>query len=161
MDAEEAPTIDAAAAVPEQVAVAADGGRILTVDWIGTAVFAALAPVAAALPDSAARPVAVVDLVLFAIGLVTFVWAYALAVKRSRTDAVTITGVYFLAGDAAPPSVRNRFRVAFAVQVVVALVTAAIRPYTSVAFGVLVPLFGLGLAGLWGGRHASFPPRER
>jgi hypothetical protein len=45
------------------------------------------------------------------------------------------------------------------VQVVVALVTAIARPFTGLAFGILVPVFGLGLAGLWGARRGSFPSR--
>ena len=46
-----------------------------------------------------------------------------------------------------------------AAQVVIALVAAALRPYTAVAFGVLVPTFGLGLCGLWAVRSGTFPPR--
>jgi hypothetical protein len=29
-----------------------------------------------------------------------------------------------------------------------------------VAFGILVPIFGLGLAGLWGARHGVFEARS-
>ena len=36
---------------------------------------------------------------------------------------------------------------------------ASIRPYTEVAFGILAPMFGLGLMGVWGGRYGEFPPR--
>ena len=36
---------------------------------------------------------------------------------------------------------------------------ASIRPFTEVAFGILAPMFGLGLMALWGGRHGTFPPR--
>jgi hypothetical protein len=28
-----------------------------------------------------------------------------------------------------------------------------------VAFGILAPMFGLGLMGAWGGRHGRFGPR--
>jgi hypothetical protein len=44
-------------------------------------------------------------------------------------------------------------------QTAIALGTAAARPFTSVAFGILVPMFGLGLAGLWGARHGRFEAR--
>jgi hypothetical protein len=54
------------------------------------------------------------------------------------------------------------------VQVVVALGTAIGRseaddgsPGTSLAVGILVPMFGLGLNGLWAAFHGVFPPRER
>ena len=50
-------------------------------------------------------------------------------------------------------------------QIVVALVTALSRTETadgragsSLALGVLVPMFGLGLNGLWAAYHATFPP---
>jgi hypothetical protein len=28
------------------------------------------------------------------------------------------------------------------------------------AFGFLVPMFGLGMSGLWGARYGTFEPRE-
>ena len=90
---------------------------------------------------------------------VRFLWAYALGVSRSRTDLVGIPGLFFLAGDAAPPDVRRPFRVALAVEVVAVVAAAAVRPYTEVAFGVLAPMFALGLMGTWGGRYGTFPPR--
>ena len=128
--------------------------------WAGTGVFVAVATLATLLPDDVARPAAVVDVVLFAIGVVAFLWAYGIAIARSRTDRLSIAGLYFLAGDVAPVDVRIRLRLALAVQIVVAIVSASIRPYTSVAFGVLVPMFGLGLMGLWGARHGRFPARD-
>lgn len=134
------------------------GAGIVAASWAGTGVFAAVATVATLLPDEAARPAAYVDVALFAVGVVAFLWAYAIAVARSRTDAIGIGGLYFLAGSA-PKEVRVRLLTALAVQTVIAIVTASIRPYTAVAFGVLVPVFGLGLAGLWGARHGTFPPR--
>jgi hypothetical protein len=48
----------------------------------------------------------------------------------------------------------------FAVQVVFGLIAASIRIYTPVAFGLLVPMYGLGLAGLWGATYGTFPERE-
>jgi hypothetical protein len=47
-----------------------------------------------------------------------------------------------------------------AVQVVVALATAIIRSFSPLAFGVLVPVFGVGLNGLWAARYGAFPPAE-
>ena len=34
---------------------------------------------------------------------------------------------------------------------------ASIRPYSEVAFGILAPMFGLGLMGVWGGRYGDVP----
>jgi hypothetical protein len=137
----------------------APGAALVRWDRWGTALFVVVAVAAAAVPDRFARPAAVVDLVLFAVGLVTFLLAYVRAIGRSRTEAVDVVGVFLLGGDVAPPEVRRELRALFGVQVVVALVTASIRPYTSVAFGVLVPLYGMGLAGLWGATHGRFGPR--
>jgi hypothetical protein len=135
------------------------GGGIIAFSWAATGIFAAAATIATLLPDEAARAAAVVDLVLFAIGVVAFLWAYAIAVSRSRTDAVSIAGLYFLSGSA-PKEVRVRLLAPCALQVVIAIVSASIRPYTAVAFGILVPILGLGLAGLWGARYGTFPPRD-
>jgi len=100
----------------------------------------------------------VVALTLFFVGCVVFLWAFGVAVNRSRTDAIGIGGLYFLAGSA-PRDVQVALLVPFGVQIVVALVTAGLRPFTSLAFGVLVPMFGLGQAGLWGARYGTFGPR--
>jgi len=134
------------------------GTGLVTLSWASTGAFTALSLVATAFPDEAARPVAFVDIALFVVGVVAFLRAYAIAVGRSRTDAIGIGGLFFLAGSA-PKRVRFRLLSSFGVQVVVAIVSASIRPYTPVAFGILVPMLGLGLAGLWGARHGTFPPR--
>lgn len=129
------------------------------VSWAGTAVFAASAAVAAAFPVAATEAVAVaVDGVLFAAGVTALVVAYFRAVLRSRTEEVTVPGVFLLSG--APRRVRRHLLGAVALQTAVAVATASVRPFTPLAFGVLVPTFGLGLAGLWGARHAAFPPRR-
>ena len=48
---------------------------------------------------------------------------------------------------------------ALALEVVVAVATASVRPFTASAFGILVPVYALGLSGAWGARHGTFPPR--
>jgi hypothetical protein len=47
------------------------------------------------------------------------------------------------------------------IQIVVAVATAAARPFTPLAFGILVPLYGLGLAGVWGAAFGTFGPRRQ
>jgi hypothetical protein len=47
-----------------------------------------------------------------------------------------------------------------AVEILVALTTASVRPFTSLAFGVLAPVYGLALAGLWGAQYGTFKPRR-
>lgn len=137
------------------------GRRLLDLDTWATVAFVAAAGAAAVFPDPLARPVAVFDGLLFLVGCGAFLAAYGRAIGRSRTDELSVAGVFFLAGGAAPAEVRRHFMRLLAVQVAIAVVTASLRPYTPLAFGVLVPVLGLGLAGLWGARHGTFPPRAR
>lgn len=136
------------------------GRRIVSFSWITTAAFAAAATIATIFPDQAARPVAVFEVALFLVGVGAFGLAYARGVRRSRVDRVEIASLFFLAGGTAPAPVRRRLLGAFALQIVVAVVTASIRLYTSVAFGILVPMLGLGLTGVWGATHGRFPRRD-
>ena len=126
---------------------------------VGTAVFTVVAVAAAALPDQLAVVAGGVDLVLFAAGIVAFVGALLKAADRSRTEAVTLAGVFWLSGTA-PREARRPLLGALAVEVAVALVTAGVRPFTGLAFGVLVPVYALGLTGLWGARHGTFAARS-
>jgi hypothetical protein len=89
---------------------------------------------------------------------VAFVVTLLAAAARSRTDEISLAGIWWLTGTA-PAPVRRSLLGAFGVQVVVALATAIARPFTGLAFGILVPVFGLGLAGLWAARRGSFPSR--
>lgn len=142
-----------------RVPAPAPGAAIVNASLAGTALFTVAAGVAAAFPSVAAGPVAVFDVVLAAIGVLACMAAYGIGVQRSRTDAVTIAGLFFLSGTA-PRAVRRRLLGALGVQVVVAVATSAVRIYTPLAFGILVPLFGLGLTALWGARHGTFFARE-
>jgi hypothetical protein len=134
------------------------GAGLVNLDFLGTGTFAAIAILGVVVPDALGVAAAVWSCVLFAVGCVAFLWAYAIAVRRSRADLIGIPGLFFLSGSA-PGVLRFRFRVALGVQIAVAVATASVRPYTVAAFGILVPVFGLGLMGLWGARHGRFPPR--
>ena len=134
------------------------GTRIIRVSDVVTAVFAVVAIVSSIFLDHLNALLVAVSLVLFAAGCVLFLWAYGIAVNRSRTDAIGIGGLYFLQGSA-PRAVQVRLLGALTVQVVVAVVTAAVHPFTSAAFAVLAPMFGLGAAGLWGARYGRFGAR--
>ena len=146
--------------------VAADGsGRpgpsgptIVRASTTGTAVFV-VTSAGAVLVGGTLRAVAVaVYLGLFTLGCGAFLWAFFVALERSRTVAIGIGGLFFLAG-CAQPGVRRRMMVLFAVQVVVGVAAASAVPYTAVAASVLVPVYGLGLAGLWGAHHGRFDDR--
>lgn len=133
------------------------GRGIIVWSWRGTWLFTVTAIAATALEDL--RIVALVAaLVLFTIGCVVFLLAFAVAVERSRTEAIGIGGLYFLSGSA-PSRARRQLLGSLGIEVAVALVTASVRAFTSLAFGVLVPIYGLALAGLWGARHGAFESR--
>lgn len=114
----------------------------------------------------------VVSLTLFAIGVIVFVWGLTTAARRSRRDVMSVAELYFLVGPAIPAGVRRLMNSLLLIQFTVGIVTAVVRsstpavngidassPGSSLAFGVLVPVFGLGLNGLWASRHGRFRPR--
>jgi hypothetical protein len=136
------------------------GSAIVRASWYGTAAFTVLAVGAAIAPDVLAAPAAVLDLVLFAAGFVAFCWSLLRAAERSRTEELSVAGLWFLAGGSAPRSVQRDLLVPLGVQVVVGVATAAARPFTLLAFGILVPLYGLALCGVWAAAFGTFPPRR-
>ncbi len=136
---------------------AVPGLGLIRFDGVATAVFTVTQVAADVVPRGAVLAVAVaVSLALFLVGMVTFAWGLLVAAGRSRDDVVTLPGLYFLQGSA-PDDVRVRLLGYLTLQVVVAVMTAAIRPFTPLAFGILVPLFGVGIIGLWAARHGTFP----
>ena len=145
----------------EKSTATAPGEGIVRASRWGTAVFVVMSLVAAVAPDTFGTPALVLDVALFVAGCVLFGLAFVRAAGRSRTDAIGIGGLFFLAGDVAPPGIRRRLVGALVVQAVVGLATAGVRPYTNLAAGTLVPVFGLGLCGLWAARHGRFGPRPR
>jgi hypothetical protein len=136
----------------------APGSRIVVASWVGTAVFVVAAAAATVAPDPLATPFAVLSVLYLVVGMALFLVTLLVAAARSRTDAIGIGGLFFLQGSA-PRRVQVQLMASFAVEVVVAFVAASIRIYTPLAFGLLVPMYALGLAGLWGARYGSFGPR--
>jgi hypothetical protein len=134
------------------------GSSIVRASWIGTVTFAAALVVGTVDLDLVGVTV-VVSLVLFALGTAAFLTGYARAIARSRYEAIGMGGLFFLAGSA-PRGVQVQLLTSLGVQVAAGLVAATIRIYTPVAFGLLVPMYGLGLAGLWGATYGQFAPRE-
>ncbi|MBV8162474.1 MAG: hypothetical protein JO265_16270 [Acidimicrobiia bacterium] len=134
------------------------GQGIVRGSWVGTVVLGVGAVAGVAAPQSLAWLGFAVSLALFVAGCVVFVWAFAVAVGRSRTDEIAVSSLYLLSG--APPAVRAQLFGSLAVEVVVAFGTAATRPYTIAATAILAPVYGLALCGLWSARHGTFPPRR-
>lgn len=134
------------------------GSALVNTSFAGTGALAVVGAAGAAAPDTFGVVTAVAAGGLFVVGVGAFLWGYANGVVRSRDEQVTLGGLFFLSGTA-PRIIRFRMRLAFLIQVLVAVLVAAIRPYTAVAFVVLGPMLGLGLMAAWGARHGTFFPK--
>jgi hypothetical protein len=131
------------------------GRRIIASAWIGTAVYVLTTAVAAFVPE-ARIPVVVVDLLLLLAGSGLYFWGWGVAARRSREDQITLWNLILLE-DAAPNRVRARLLGALAVEVTVAAATCWIT--AALAFGWLVPVWGLAHCEFWGARYGVFPAR--
>ena len=134
------------------------GAEVVRASWVGTVVFGIGAVAGVVAPDQLQWLGFAVSLALFVVGCVVFVAAFVLAAGRSRTDEIVVSSLYLLAG--APVPVRVQLFGSLAVEVIVAIGTAAARPYTIAATAILAPLYALGLCGLWAARYGTFPPRK-
>jgi hypothetical protein len=133
---------------------------LVRIDLVVTAIFV-LTSAAAVVSDTFLRIVAVVvALVMFAAGSIAYLVGYGQAVQRSRTVEISMAGLVFLKSSA-PERVRRLVGGATLVQVVVALVAASVRPFTTLAFGILAPMFGIGIQAWWAARYGSFPSRPQ
>ena len=149
------------------------GRLIVRLNLVGTVLFGLSSAWAAIVFDGVAKAQGVVvDLFLFAIGVVAFLWGYFAAVQRSRVEQMAVAELYLLMGPAIPSRVKVLMNSLLVLQIALALATALTRLTTpaddggstngsTLAFGVLVPLLGLGLNGLWAASHGMFPPRRR
>ena len=143
------------------------GDLIVLADVVGTVAFAVTAVFAAVVFSTAAQWVgAITAMALFAVGVFAFLWSFWTAVQRSREEQIGVMQMYLLLGEPTPARVRRIMLAMLAIQITVALVTALARsesddgsPGTSLAVGVLVPMLGLGLNGLWCAFHGEFPSR--
>ncbi|MGI9053960.1 MAG: hypothetical protein ACR2HQ_15180 [Ilumatobacteraceae bacterium] len=144
------------------------GEVLVRVDVAGTVLFGVTAVLTATVFTTPLQWVAAITaLVLFAIGVFSFLWSYWNGVQRSRQDEISVLGLYFLAGRVAPSRVRNVMVGALLAQVALAVVTAFLRldgpdgkPGSSLALGFLVPMFGFGMNGLWAAYHGRFASRQ-
>jgi hypothetical protein len=143
------------------------GDVIVLADVIGTAAFVVTALTAAVVFSTASQWVAAITAMsLFAIGVFAFIWSYFNAVQRSRSEQIGVMQIYLLVGPPTPARVRRVMSALLAVQIAVGIGTALARseaadgsPGTSLAVGVLVPMFGIGMNGLWCAFHGVFPDR--
>jgi len=148
---------------PERAA----GDVIVLGNAIGTFAFVVTAVAAAIVFSTPAQWVgAVTAMGLFAIGVFAFLWSFYNAVQRSRDEEISVTQVYLLLGPPTPSRVRWMMLGMLLIQCVTAMATALARPNgpdgspgSSLAVGILVPMFGIGLNGLWCAFHGVFEPR--
>lgn len=133
---------------------------VLTGVFLLATIFAAVA----FSPTARAFGVAV-DLVLFSVGVAAFIWGYFTAVQRSRSEEISVGSLYFLSGQVAGSEVRRIMNGCLIAQIIIGVGGAIARSSTdgragsTLAFGVLVPLLGLGLNGLWASQFGAFTPR--
>ncbi len=146
-------------------AATAPGTGLVRLDLAGTVAFVVVSIVGVA-SESARPAVVVASLLLFTIGVAAFIWSFFVAAERSRELEIGVANLYLLTGETAPPPVKRAMLAALGVQVITCLVVASIGfsgtdpdDVNLLAFGILVPMFGLGLDGVWASRHGAFGPR--
>ena len=153
--------------VADNVDRSAAGEVVILADYVGTVLFGVTAALAAIIFTTPFQWIAAVTaMLLFAIGVFSFLWAYYNAVVRSRRDDISVLGLYLLVGPPTPARVRRRMNGALLAQIAIAAITTFTRldgpdgePGSSLALGFIVPMFGFGLNGLWAAYHAAFPRR--
>jgi hypothetical protein len=145
------------------------GTRIVRYDVAGTTIFVLAMAVAIPLRNERSGQVliAAVSMALFAAGAATSLWAYAAALDRSRTEEVGVANLFLLSGQTAEQRVRRTMWACFGTQIVVALAGAIVGVVgldkgrlNALAFGILVPMFGIGANGLWAARHGRYGQRS-
>ena len=145
------------------------GFAIVRFGIIGTIVFVVAMGIAVPLRNDRSGQVliAAASMVLFAAGVATSLWAYTSALERSRTEEVGVSNLFLLTGPTAARPVRVALWACLGTQIVVAIAGASIGiagldkdQLNALAFGVLVPMFGIGVNGIWAARHGSYGPRQ-
>lgn len=131
------------------------GQRIVVASWVTLGVFALIG-----IPDALGltalnTAIGVYSLALFFASLAIWVYAFGkVLVRNAHGDDIAVASWVFLQGSA-PKDVRRHLLGATVVCCVLALAMGWANP-----LGVLVPMFQLGLAALWGARHGTYPPRR-
>lgn len=110
--------------------------------------------------------IAVVSILLFAVGVGASLWAYAAALDRSRVQEIGVANLYLLTGATAPGPVKRTMLASLTVQVLASFGAATVgavglegSQLNALAFGVLVPMFGIGMNGVWAARYGAYGPR--
>lgn len=132
------------------------GRGIILLDGAGT-VALVFATVVAVLADGDGADLAnlVVSGLLFLGGCAAFAVGFVVAAARSRHEVIDLSGLFYLTGSAPRPVRRAMLGLWFAqIGVVVVTITSIDPP-----FGVMAPVWGIGLITAWTARHGAFPTR--
>jgi len=142
--------------------------RLVRANLAGTVLFVVALAVAVPLRGErwAQFLIAVVSIVLFAVGVGASLWAYAAALDRSRVQEIGVANLYLLTGRTAPGPIKRSMLVSLTVQVLASFGAATVgvvgledSQLNALAFGVLVPMFGIGMNGVWAARYGAYGPR--
>lgn len=130
------------------------GLGIVRADVLGTVVLALVSIATGVAPNDPTELASlVVAGVLFVGGCGAFAVGFVRAVGRSRTEVIDLPGLFWLTGSA-PEGARRPLRALVIAQSVIAIASVAVvRP----PFGVMAPVWGVGLVTLWTARHGTFP----
>lgn len=133
-----------------------EGRTLLVVDAIGTAALAVVT-IVSALTDADAVVIAnlAVAGVLFLGGCIGFGIGFLRAVGRSRTETVDLAGLFYLTGSAPTRPRRLLLGLWFTQIGVAAASVVAVQP----PFGVMAPVWGIGMLTVWGARYGTFAQR--
>lgn len=142
------------------------GDRLVQLD-IAVTVIALVAGVLGLVSGDLARFVLVpVAAVTGTVGVATFVWSYFRAVGRSRQDEISVSQLYGVAGTVAPRPVKRRLQWSLWAQVVAAVAVMFLgfertgpQEFNWAATIIVLPLFGMGINGVWVSMHGTFGPR--
>ncbi len=142
----------------EEDAAAVPAGRgWLRLDLVVTVV-AVLATAAAVIVPASRWALVGVSVFAFVAGSALLAGGVAVGSSRSRFERVTLGGLLLAAPPHLDGRLRRPLRLLATIQTVVGVAAAVARPFTTVVFAVLVPMFGLGVMAWLGGRHGRFDP---
>lgn len=136
--------------------------NLLRADVVGTGVFLAVTLLSLVTQADAVQYLSLaVAALLFLGGSVAWCIGFLRAVGRSRDDEINLAGLFYLTGSA-PDDVRRSFLGLWIAQWVIAALSIVVTLVMkdSPPFGVLAPVWGIGLITWWASLHATFPPRE-
>ncbi len=136
--------------VPGQLVIGASVGT--------TTVFVVLTVMAVIWTERLEGPYLAYSFVAFLLGMGIFLVDLLLAASRSRSDAMGIGGLFFLAGSA-PTTAARTMNLSLAAAIIASIIGALMRSRTAVIFGTLEPILPLALSGLWSVRFGNFPLR--